>query len=246
MFISETPQFEIHRLYAHNSLRNYTYFIFKKATRDITIIDPWDAEDCRNYLKQLNVAQVYVINTHLHHDHTRGNEGLRALGAKFSLPDDFDEISLPGHTEEHVVFLLRDESQHLFCGDTLFQAGVGNCKNGGNPHILFESVQWLKEHLSPEVFVHVGHDYLKKNLQFLLTIEPDHQGALNLTKELEATEGFEWPAFTWKEDLKLNPFLRLSETSVRQGLNRLDRNDNHSLMSDKDIFLILRSKRDDF
>ena len=31
----------------------------------------------------------------------------------------------------HVCLLARGEINSLFCGDTLFNAGVGNCHNGG-------------------------------------------------------------------------------------------------------------------
>lgn len=212
----------------------------------MTIIDPWDAKVCLSYLNSKEVRDIYVINTHQHHDHIRGNNGLETVGAKNSIPDDYKVFPLPGHTPEHVVFLLEDQTSHLFCGDTLFQAGVGNCKNGGDPNTLYVSIQWLKSQLSDETVLHVGHDYLKKNLEFLSQFQPQHVQARSLLKTLETKQGYELPPFTWGEDKELNPFLRLSETGLRQGLNRLVKGRDHELLSDKEIFIILRSLRDQF
>ncbi len=246
MFISETPQFEIHRLYAHNSLRNYTYLILKKATREVTIIDPWDAEACLDYLRNLESSQFFVINTHQHHDHVKGNAGLLAAGAVIQLPDYLQAQPLPGHTCEHVVFYLKDESEHLFCGDTLFQAGVGNCKNGGDPLALYASIQWLRTHLLLSTLLHVGHDYFKKNLHFAQQFEPDNSDIQYYLSNLKLQEGFEMPPNSWAIELKINPFLRLSETALRQGLKRLDKFESSELVSDRDIFIKLRSLRDNF
>jgi hydroxyacylglutathione hydrolase len=246
MFISETPQFEIHRLYAHNSLRNYTYLVLKKATREVTIVDPWDAQACLDYLIPLRVSQIFVVNTHLHHDHIRGNSGLLAAGAMALLPAEFEAWPLPGHTCEHVVFFLKDQSAHLFCGDTLFQAGVGNCKNGGDPQALFESIQWLKRNLSPETVLHVGHDYLKKNLQFAQQFELQNPRIQQFLDRLKDLQGFELPPHTWAIELDINPFLRLSETGIRQELKGLDIADSSELLNDRDVFIKLRSLRDNF
>lgn len=246
MFISETPQFEIHRLYAHNSLRNYTYLVLKKATKEVTIVDPWDAQACIDYLVSYRTSQIFLVNTHLHHDHIRGNAGLLAAGAKALLPAEFEAWPVPGHTCEHVVFSLKDQSQHLFCGDTLFQAGVGNCKNGGDPQALFESIQGLREHLTRETLLHVGHDYLKKNLLFAQQFEPQNTAILTALVTLESHEGYQLPPHTWGRELDINPFLRLSETALRQGLKRLDKSESSDLLSDKDIFIKLRSLRDHF
>ncbi len=246
MFISKTPQFEIHRLYAHNSLRNYTYLILQTATREVTIIDPWDAQDCLNYLKALKPAHLIISNTHQHHDHIRGNNGLIEAGAQIKLPQYLELKSLPGHTCEHVVFFLRDQSEHLFCGDTLFQAGVGNCKNGGDPSALYESVQWLKSHLHPATFLHVGHDYLNKNLDFAQQFDPNNPHLLKSLASLESHEGYELPSSQWDGELLINPFLRLSETSLRQAINKRDKSESSVSLSDKDIFIKLRSLRDHF
>ena len=39
----------------------------------------------------------------------------------------------------HLCLLIRGSEDALFCGDTLFNAGVGNCHNGGNPLSLYNT-----------------------------------------------------------------------------------------------------------
>ena len=39
----------------------------------------------------------------------------------------------------HVCLLSHTEEPALFCGDTLFNAGVGNCHNGGDPATLYDT-----------------------------------------------------------------------------------------------------------
>jgi hydroxyacylglutathione hydrolase len=68
---------------------------------------------------------------------------------------------------------LAHDRPALFCGDTLFNAGAGNCHNGGIPR----AVQDLREQLAgcPTTrCVYPGHDYIENNLRFTLDREPDN------------------------------------------------------------------------
>ncbi len=74
-------------------------------------------------------------------------------------------FSTPGHTPGSICYLVHDPQgsvDHLFTGDTLFQ---GNCGRsdlpGGNPKVLFKSLQFLKS-LDPLTKVYPGHDYGSK------------------------------------------------------------------------------------
>jgi hypothetical protein len=42
-------------------------------------------------------------------------------------------LDTPGHTMCHICLRSHTEQPALFSGDTLFNAGAGNCHNGGNP-----------------------------------------------------------------------------------------------------------------
>ena len=48
-------------------------------------------------------------------------------------------LDTPGHTMSHVCVLSHSDTPALFCGDTLFNAGAGNCHNGGHPNELYNT-----------------------------------------------------------------------------------------------------------
>jgi hydroxyacylglutathione hydrolase len=246
MLINSTPNFNIYRFYAFNSLRNYSFVLVSKATQEGWIIDPWDGEEIYTWTQKNHIQSMSVLNTHQHPDHIRGNYFLIQKNIRIMREcPHLETWPLPGHTKEHVVYFLDDASeQHLFAGDTLFQAGVGNCKNGGDPHTLCESIQYLKQRLNEKVTLHVGHDYLKKNLEFVLHVDPQNKHALDWLEQVKVKEGHELPPSNWKQELLVNPFLRISETSIRQRLIELNPNLADKSLSDEMVFIELRKLRD--
>ena len=46
-------------------------------------------------------------------------------------------LDTPGHTMCHICLRSHAEQPALFSGDTLFNAGAGNCHNGGHPEDLY-------------------------------------------------------------------------------------------------------------
>lgn len=139
MLIARTPRFQIWRFFAHNRLRNYTYVLSETATLEALVIDPWDGEQILTWARGEKLKLMGVLNTHGHADHVQGNATL--VQQQVPLRKDhpwLEKKSSPGHTMDHVVFLLKDGTDcHVFAGDTIFQAGVGNCKNGGDPKQLY-------------------------------------------------------------------------------------------------------------
>lgn len=112
------------------------------------VVDP--RRDPRGYLadaERRSLSPRFVAETHLHADFVSGGRELAALGAQVLAPsrsrlafphrplDDGDEVDLggltlrviatPGHTPEHVAFLLLDGSRPigLFSGGTLISGG---------------------------------------------------------------------------------------------------------------------------
>ncbi len=65
----------------------------------------------------------------------------------------------------------------LFCGDTLFNAGAGNCHNGGDPGLLYETFVDQLARLPDSTRVYPGHEYMTRNLAFTVDREPGNAEA---------------------------------------------------------------------
>jgi len=55
---------------------NYSYLIFEKKTRTVSIVDPSDFETCDQIIKKYKKLD-YILNTHHHLDHVSGNLELK-------------------------------------------------------------------------------------------------------------------------------------------------------------------------
>lgn len=226
---------QVKTFYGHNELRNFSYLIFNEASGESWVIDPYDPAPFIHYIKKNGLQLAGIFNTHQHFDHIRGNEELkRAFNASVKelsedvfLDKDFTLCSLatPGHTLDHRAFLLKEKSVPigLFSGDTLFNAGVGNCKNGGNVEMLFKTTMKLVRDLPSETRLYPGHDYIRKNLEFAKTCEPDNPYINEAIRKINGVSTEEGLFLTLAEEKLFNPFLRTS---------------------DKETFMKLRSLRD--
>ncbi len=108
--------------------------------------------------------------------------------------------------------------------------------------MLFETTNSLLREIPSQALLYPGHDYVKKNLEFALHCEPDNK----LIKErlfAIANETVERRrVFSLEEELAVNPFLRLNESSVQENLGLQEKQDE-SLIQRK-LFHKLRSLRD--
>jgi len=182
----------VEQIAVDNSLRNYMYLIACPETREAAAIDPLDHQRVLQRANELGWTIRAVINTHEHHDHIGGNESvLAATGAKLyahhNATDKIanvdvglkagDEVVIgtsvklialdtPGHTFCHTCFYYLGDKKTppaLFCGDTLFNAGVGNCHNGGNPQTLYQTFATQLFLLPDQTKIYPGHDYIVNN-----------------------------------------------------------------------------------
>ena len=243
-------------------LQNFSYLIYNSEKSIVICIDPWDGDEILDLLQCHSLVLTHIINTHAHFDHIRGNSRLRELfpdveilahrethadllsptqrvvsGERLQISEHsyLQFMETPGHTLTHIciLFVRQAEPYAFFTGDTIFQAGVGNCYNGGAPEVLYETCRIIREKVSPQVYLFCGHDYLDKNLDFALSIETQNAQAKSLKAELaeykkqaSVKQGHQLDAFTKASSLvgtlaleyECNPYFRLSEVSLRCGL----------------------------
>lgn len=259
---------KVSQLYTKNSYRNFNYFIC--FDEEAIVIDPYSSEQVIQYLESNNLKLKYIINTHEHFDHIAANLELKSktncrvlvgefAKSKIGSADRFlkDEerillsknsylkvIHTPGHTPAHICLqlFLENKMHAIFTGDTLFNAGVGNC-NSGDPDQLFETITKKFKKLPLDVLIYPGHDYWENNLEFAISRENDNdllRETLNKYKELLKKNKF--LVSTFELETKINPFLRLESPSIIEGLK--ERCEIDHKLSEKEVFLILRRIRD--
>lgn len=252
---------KIHQIFFKNTLRNFCYLIvFDDGA--IYCIDPFNASEIKAFLGD-DKKITAVINTHDHCDHYSGNEELlqaypcpvlaheKAVvpGKTQGLKDgeiiyqsgdwELSAVDTPGHTMSHICLMVKKNRvpYALFTGDCFFNAGVGNCHNGGNPEVLYGTINKIFSHYPDEMLVYPGHEYLKRNLEFTLNIESDNcdaQEFLDKVRHVNMNEFFF--INDMKVERKINMFLRLKQPTIKKNLN-LEHSD------DKTIFLKLRELR---
>lgn len=243
--------------YAHNDLRNYSYLITDDQSGYSWVIDPYEAVPIIDYIKKNGLVLKGILNTHQHFDHIRGNEPLRdAFKASVHKLKDSDTINLgsgfkietldtPGHTLDHQVFVWKKdrEALALFSGDTLFNSGVGNCKNGGDVNLLYETTGKLLN-FPDTTLLYPGHDYRRRNLEFALSVEPDNKFIKEHLRSLQEVNTEELPAVTLGDERLVNPFLRLGEDEIRQKVKIPSTRLPEQYGSERELFIKLRQLRD--
>src|SRR5260370_31463872 len=154
------------RIWSGNSLRNFHYLIAVAGTGEARAVDALEWRLCLEAARKRGWESTQILNTHEHTDHTGGNAGLKAathakvaahaaaaarIGGvdrglakgdiiKVGRTVELECLDTPGHTLTHICLLSRTEEPALFCGDTLFNAGAGNCFNGGDTAKAFQTI----------------------------------------------------------------------------------------------------------
>ncbi|MBV1906593.1 MAG: hydroxyacylglutathione hydrolase [Pseudomonadales bacterium] len=262
----------VEQIWTGNAYRNFNYLIACGETGEALAVDPLDYKKCLALAEQRGWTITQIVNTHEHGDHTGGNASLvAATGARLlahenarSTIKDMDQglaagdvisigktvellaLDTPGHTMSHVCLLSQTDIPALFCGDTLFNAGAGNCHNGGHPNELYDTFAKQLATLSPDTLVYPGHDYITNNLEFTLDREPDNAEAAKLLTSLQEKYDPDQAIVTsLAQEQKINTFFRLDNPSV---ISRL--RETFPEMSDKpderEVFVKLRALRNDW
>ncbi len=256
-----------------NALRNYMYLLACEQTLDAIAIDPLDHALCLQVTDELGWRIKVVANTHHHHDHIGGNgpviaatgaelvahtEAMRAIpnvnrGLQAGDTLQCGELRLkvmdtPGHTMSHICFYFSGaatEKPALFCGDTLFNAGVGRCDLGGAPRLMHQTFVDQIYPLADDVRVYPGHDYIENNLKFTLDREPDNRSARQLCADFEQKLNAEQFVSNIGLEREINVFFRLDQARVRAGVAASLAIDVNKL-DDQATFIGLRRLRDNW
>jgi hydroxyacylglutathione hydrolase len=102
----------------------------------------------------------------------------------------------------------------LFCGDTLFNAGAGNCHQGGDPGLLYETFVHQLARLPDSTRVYPGHEYMLNNLAFTLDREPGNAEAASLLAAVKTQDPANARVTTLGEEKRVNTFFRLQKPEV--------------------------------
>ena len=258
----------VEQIWTANSGRNFNYLIACSETGEALAVDPLDYAKCLAAAKAQGWTITQILNTHHHRDHTGGNDQVVAathakLLAHAGAKDQIDGIDrglkagdtikvgktvelecldTPGHTMSHICVLAHGDRPALFCGDTLFNAGAGNCHNGGHPNELYNTFAGQLSKLPEETLVYPGHDYIVNNLKFTLSREPDNAKAQEMLPQMERQDPRRALVTTLAQEKEFNTFFRLSSPSVirklREAFPDLPENPDQ-----KTVFLKLRELR---
>jgi hydroxyacylglutathione hydrolase len=227
------------RIWSGNSLRNFHYLIACAETGEALAVDPLEWRLCLEAARKRGWEITQILNTHEHVDHTGGNAGLKAAthapvlahaaGAariggvdrglakgdvvKVGRTVELECLDTPGHTLAHICLLARTDEPALFCGDTLFNAGAGNCFNGGDPEKLYDTFVTQLARLPDETRVYPGHEYLTRNLEFTLDREPSNQDAAQLLGQAHHDPAAALVT-TLGQEKRINTFFRLQNPTV--------------------------------
>ena len=230
----------VEQIWTGNAYRNFNYLIVCPETGEAMAVDPLDHEKCLARAKENGWDITQVLNTHEHLDHTGGNGALIAatgarllahVNAKDSIPGidrglqagdvirvgktvELEALDTPGHTMCHICVLSHTDTPALFCGDTLFNAGAGNCHHGGHPQELYATFANQIARLPDNTLVYPGHDYLANNLAFTLDREPDNAEARSLLEKAKQQDPNRALVSTMGLERRINTFMRLDSAGV--------------------------------
>jgi hydroxyacylglutathione hydrolase len=222
---------------------NYTYLVICEDTGEAAVIDAPEAEPVIARVDALGATMTKMLSTHHHWDHSAANPdlakhwGIPVLGHESDadrlpgLTDGLQEgdtvtvgnqtarvLFIPAHTRHHIAYVF-DDSDAVFCGDTMFAGGCGRLFEG-TPEDMYVALVEKLGALPDATRVFCGHEYTEGNLVFAAHVEPDNSAVASKLKEVRAVranKAADWHdataaemtvPTTLGEERQINPFLR--------------------------------------
>ena len=261
----------IERVWAANRGRNFHYLIACPETREALAVDPLNAEACLARGARTGLAHhpdlQHPRTPGPHRRQRRDGGGDRRAGTGAQGGSRADRrchawpwrwrpgarrplgathcLDTPGHTRAHLCLYgeaAGDAAPALFSGDTLFNAGAGNCLHGGDPLLLYDTFSGSLSQLPTATRVFPGHEYLLRNLDFTLDREPSNAAARDMMRRCRDLAAEAMPVTTLAQEHQFNVFFRLDNPEVIAELRQV-RSDWHSDPGAREVFLALRELR---
>ena len=248
---------------------NYSYITYNEKSDEAIIVDPSEEKPLLEFLRKNRLKLIAILITHHHADHTSGiieikknydvevfTPNKKINGTTKHIRDndkimlnfiDFEVISTPGHTLDHVVYFSKKEKL-LFSGDTLFFYGCGRVFEGTNEQML-NSLNKIKK-LPDDTIVYCGHEYTYKNLEFVLdelVYLQDKGAEKSKFKKLINERGSSMP-FHLGHQKNMNPFLNCNDIRYKQKISDFHKNEGkiRADASELDFFNFIREKRNNY
>lgn len=255
---------------------NYIWLIIQN--KQAIVVDPGQAAPVDEFLAQHDLQLSAIWITHDHNDHVGGvnsllerhhcpvyahsQHQLNVSSQRLKLIDEGDELAVGvhraqvwrtfGHTDSHLSFVLAiHDKTHVFCGDTLFNAGCGRVFTGTMKQ-LFDSFAAYNQ-LPDDTLFYAAHEYTLSNLKFAKALSPNNShiddAIIYYTQKLKAGD------ISLPTDLgcqkRINPFLQVINQDTKQfDVPALTMHHTSAsefdAMSDLDKFALIRKLKDNF
>jgi len=242
---------------------NYIWLV--STNEGSIVIDPGESENIQKLIDNKIIDLKGILITHHHYDHTNGLSDLVKKnklevfgpvndidGIDHRLNDkdkisiigiDFDIISIPGHTLDHIGFYSANANNPiLFCGDALFAGGCGRIFEGTYEQ-MFNSLKKITK-LPTNTNIYCGHEYTLSNLKFALEADDANKELIEEFKKVENKINLNTPSLPTRLDkeLEVNPFLRCDNINIQNKIiEKFNVSDN-----ELEIFTALRKWKDNF
>ena len=242
---------------------NYIWLV--STNEGSIVIDPGESKNIQKLIDNKTIDLKGILITHHHYDHTNGLSELvkknelevygpvnNIDGINHRLNDkdkisiigiDFDVISIPGHTLDHIGFYSANASNPiLFCGDTLFAGGCGRIFEGTYEQ-MFNALKKITK-LPTNTNIYCGHEYTLSNLKFALEADDTNKELIEEFKKVENKINSNIPSLptTLDKELKVNPFLRCDNINIQNKIIEKFKVSNSEL----EVFTALRKWKDNF